>query len=406
MPIFNYKAKSRYGVDISGKVEAENISAVANRLKEMGYLPLEINPQEQTLSAQLAGVSEYFSKVKAEELIIFTRQLATILDAGVPLLEALDALFEQVVNPKFKKIILKMKGDIEGGASFSEALRKEPKVFSPVYIAMVRAGESGGILGEVLARLGDLLEKDFETVRAIKSATRYPIMVISALVIAFVVVINFVVPRFAELYKAYKTDLPLPTKMLIGINGFMQRFGIFIVIFILIAAFLFKKALEVKSVRMRWDKMVISIPVFGNLLLKLSLARFCHLLGAMLKSGIPIVEAFTITQASIQNMLINKVIDDIKEDVISGKSISEPMKGSRVFPPLVVQMVAIGEKSGSLEQMLEKIGDYYDRDTDYMIKNLTPLIEPILILFLAIMVAFLAMGIFLPMWDMVKFVKT
>jgi len=405
MPIFNYKSKDKYGVGMEGTMDAPSAAAVSSRLTASGFIAVNISESEPGISANLEDFFARFTKIKAEEMIVFTRQLASILGAGVPLLESLEALYEQMTSRKFRQIILGMRHNIESGSSFSEAMEKEKKTFSSVFVAMVKAGERAGILGEVLDRLAVLLERDFENVQKIKSATRYPMMVVIALVIAFIIVVTFVIPRFSQLYANFKTQLPLPTRILLGINWVIRNYFIYIVLVAALAVYLIKKFMDTEVGKTWWDRFSLSVPVFGVLVNKLLLARFARMLSAMLKSGIPILEALTITRDTMDNRVLAKVINTMKDDVTRGINLSAPMRGSKVFPPLAIQMVAIGEKAGALESMLNKVADYFDRDADYMIRNLTPLLEPLLLLLLAFLVTILALGVFLPMWDMVKLVK-
>lgn len=406
MAIFNYKARDKYGVDVVGAIESSSGDTVASRLTEMGYTPLNITEQQPAFSDLFAGYFSGLQKIRQEEMLVFVRQLASILNAGVPLLESLEAVYEQVTSAKFKKIIFTLRKDIEGGASFSEALSAHKQVFAPVFVSMVRAGEKAGILGDVLDRLANLMEKDYENVQKIKSATRYPLIVVIALSIAFVIVVTFIIPQFARLYANFKAQLPLPTRILIGINFVIVNYWYLIVMALAAALFMFKRIIDTPPGRLALDRFLLSVPIFGELVNKLILARFCRMLSNMLKSGIPIVEALSISGGTVENRVVSDVIEKVRSEVVKGSGLSEPMKGAKVFPPIVVQMVAIGEKSGSLEGMLAKVADYFDRDADYMIRNLTPLLEPLLILVLAFFVVLLALGVFLPMWDMVKIVKS
>lgn len=405
MPTFSYRAKDKYGVGMEGTMDAPSAAAVSSRLSGSGYIPVTITEQEAGLTGNLEDLLARFTSIKPEEMIVFTRQLSSILGAGVPLLESLEALYEQMSSRKFKQIILSMRHSIESGASFSEAMEKEKKTFSMVFVAMVKAGERAGILGEVLERLAQLLERDLENVQKIKSATRYPLMVVIALVIAFIIVVTFVIPRFSQLYANFKTELPLPTRILLGTNWVIRNYFIYIILIIALSIYLIRKFLETEFGKLWWDRFSLSVPVFGTLVNKLLLARFARMLSAMLKSGIPILEALNITRDTVDNRVLAKVINNMREDVTRGVALSEPMHGSKVFPPLAIQMVAIGERAGALESMLSKVADYFDRDADYMIRNLTPLLEPLLLLMLAFLVTILALGVFLPMWDMVKLVK-
>src|SRR3989339_1712819 len=405
MPIFNYKAKDLNGADVKGEMNAVSSESVATRLSEKGFTPIFILEQEESASDSLEKFLSRFQTIKSEEMIVFVRQLSSVLAAGVPLLESLDAVYEQVQSPKFKEIILDIRRSIEGGSSFSEALASH-KAFSSLFVSMVRSGEKAGILGDVLERLANLLERDYDNAQKIKSAMRYPIMVILALVVAFVVIITFVIPQFSTLYSSFKTELPLPTRILLGLNYTLVHYWYFILGGLGITGYGIKRFLDTDIGRLTKDKFAISVIIFGPLIKKLILARFSRMLAAMLKSGIPIIEALNISRDTIENVILSNVVASVKDEVVKGSGLTEPMKNAKVFPPLVIQMVAIGEKSGSLEAMLSKVADYFDRDSDYTIRNLTPLIEPLLILMLGGLVLLLALGVFLPMWDMVKLVQT
>lgn len=406
MPNFSYKARDKYGVPMAGIMEGATSAVIAARLAGMGYTPVSIIEQEVSATNNLEDVFAALQGVKTEEMIIFIRQLSSILGAGVPLLESLEAVYEQIPSRKFKGIVMKIKRDIEAGSSFSDALGREPKVFTPVFSSMIKAGERAGILSEVLERLASLLERDFENAQKITSATRYPMMVIIALGGAFMVVITFVVPKFEALYSAMQGELPLPTRILLGLNFVLTHYILYIIAVAAGVYYGLKKFLLTESGGLVWDRTVLSLPVFGTLVSKLMLSRFCRMLAAMLKSGIPVLEALAITKQTVENRVIAAIITNIEDEIIRGGSISEPMRGSKIFPPLAVQMVAIGERAGALESMLNKVADYFDRDADYMIKNLQPLLEPFLILILAVMVSILALGVLMPMYDMIKLVKS
>jgi len=295
MPIFLYKARDRFGVPVEGSIESASSSGAASRLTRLGYTPIMIVEKQTSFLANMGDWFANFQKIKTEELVVFARQLATILEAGVPLLESLEALFEQVQSRRFKLLVLKMRKEIEGGSSFSETLAKESKVFSIVFIAMVQAGEKAGILSEVLDRLADLLERDFENVQKIKAATRYPLIVVITLVVGFLTVVTFVIPRFAALYAQFETELPLPTRLLLGTNFVVRNYLIYIILTVAALVYGWKRALETEKGRYAWDRFILSVPVFGVLVNKLILARFARMLAAMLRSGIPIIEALKIS---------------------------------------------------------------------------------------------------------------
>ncbi len=388
-------------------MEAEDSKGIALQLEKLGYTPVSISPVETSgVYLKLETWLASFQKIKSEEIIVFTRQLASILEAGVPLVEGLDAVHEQVRDKRFKGIVLTIKKEIESGSTFSDALESYEKVFTPLVINMVRAGEKAGILDEVLDGISSLLEKELETREKIKTATRYPLVVMGALSIAFVVLTMFVLPRFVSFFGAFKAELPLPTRILIGINYVAMNYWYWILGAIFGLVYMSKKILDTEKGRFSWDRFILSTPIFGPLFSKINLSRFCRMLAAMLRSGIPILEALTISSATVGNKVISRVILDVRDEVNQGKSLAEPMKGSRIFPPIAIAMVAIGEKAGSLGGMLNKVADYFDREADYTIKNLTPLLEPILILGLGVLLMIFALGIFMPMWDLIKVYKT
>lgn len=407
MTSFNYKARDRYGILAAGLIEAEDSKAVALQLEKLGLTPVSISPvEEASVYVKLKTWFASFRKIKPEELIVFTRQLSSVLEAGVPLIEGLDAVQEQVRDRRFRQVVLAVKRDIENGSTFSDALEKYRKIFSVLIVNMVRVGEKAGILASVLDRISNLLEKDLETRNKIKAATRYPLIVLVVLSIAFVILTTFVIPRFVNFFGAFKVELPLPTRILMGINRVITAYWYWVLGIVFVSVYLFKKTLETKKGRYSWDRFVLSTPIFGPLFLKIHLSGFSRVLAAMLRSGIPILEALTISSATVENMVISRVILDVRDEVAQGKSLTEPMKGSQIFPPIAIAMVAIGEKAGTLEEMLTKVSDYFDREADYTIKNLTPLLEPILIFCLALFVLLSALGIFLPMWDLIKIYKT
>jgi MSHA biogenesis protein MshG len=302
-------------------------------------------------------------------------------------------------------VIAQISRDIESGLSLSGALEKYPLIFDQLYINMVASGEVSGRLDQVLERLASLREHD-ETIRLrIKSATRYPMIVVIAIVIGFIVLTTLVVPRYAKIYAQYTTTLPLPTQILLGINYAVTKLWWLLIIIGTAAYFLFKQYIKTKLGRISWDSIKLKIPVFGPLFLKLSISRFTRITGTLMRSGIPILKILDISSGATGNVIISKAILNIKENVTEGKGMSEPMKISGLFPPIVTQMVAVGEETGKLDDLLIHVSDYYDEQVDYTINNLTSLIEPILIFVLGLGVLFMALGIFLPMWNLMSIFK-
>lgn len=384
-------------------MEGEDENAVAQKLIQMGFTPVSITEVKQ--ASRNAKFSSSAIRVKFSELNMFTRQLATLQKAGLPILLSLNALSEQAQNKVFKEVISQIIRDIESGSNLSGALEKYPKIFNNLYLNMVASGEASGRLDDVLERLASLSEHD-ETIRLrIKSSTRYPIIVVIAMIIGFVVLTILVVPRYAKIYEQYTTALPLPTQILLWINYAVTKLWWLLIIIGIAARFLFKQYINTKTGRFAWDSLKLKVPVFGPLLLKLSISRFTRITGTLMRSGIPILKILDIASGSTGNEVVSKAITNIRDNVMEGKGIAEPMKVSGLFPPIVTQMVSVGEETGKLDELLIHVSNYYDEQVDYTINNLTSLIEPILIFVLGLAVLFMALGIFLPMWNLMSIFK-
>ncbi|MFA6358232.1 MAG: type II secretion system F family protein [Candidatus Omnitrophota bacterium] len=403
MPNYKYKARDKFGKPASGVMAGDTENAVATKLSQLGFVPISIVEEKEA-----SPVTKIFSsniKVKFQDVNMFTRQLATLQKAGLPILLSLNALREQTENKIFKELIAQISRDIESGLSLSKALEKYPQVFNSLYINMVASGEESGRLDQVLERLAVLSEHD-QTIRLrIKSATRYPIIVVAAMIIGFIVLTILVIPRYAKIYAQYTTALPLPTQALLLINYAFTKFWWLIIAIGATVYFLFRQYINTKIGRFTWDVFKLKVPVFGPLILKLSISRFTRITGTLMRSGIPILRIMDISAGSTGNAVLAKAILDIKSNIMEGKGIAEPMKFSGLFPPIVVQMVAVGEETGKLDELLIHVSNYYDEQVDYTISNLTSLIEPILIFVLGLGVLFMALGIFLPMWNLMSIFK-
>jgi type II secretory pathway component PulF len=308
-------------------------------------------------------------------------------------------------NQYFKLVIEEISRDIRGGISFSEALKKHTGVFDEVYVNMIKAAEAGGLMVEILARLTELIEQEIDTRARIKSATRYPMIAFFVLCVGFLIVVAFVIPRFASVYSQFNATLPLPTRILIGLNLAVQKFWYLFILIIAALIFGFRRFVNSNTGRPVWDNFKLKVPVIGPLVEMLVMSRFARVTAVLLKSGVPILEVLSLVSGSTGNIIISRAIENIKKSVVQGKGMSEPMKVSNLFSPIVVQMVYIGEQSGKVDELLLSVADYYDRESGYMIKNLTTYIEPILIFVLATMVLMMALGIFMPMWNLIRVFK-
>lgn len=403
MPSFLYRARDRQGALVTGSLEAASMQEIEASLDRMGLIP--INVTQGRAAFKFTDLKSLFEKIPQQEIIVFSRQLATLFSAGVPLTKALSTLERQATAEAFRKVVKSLREDIEAGSTLAAALRKHPVIFPELYASMVEAGEAGGILDEVLRRLASMLEKNSENRAKIKSATLYPKIVVGGLVIAVVILMSFVVPRFAQLYSTFKIELPLPTRMLIAISSFASAYWYFFAIGA-IAAFLALKAyLRTERGKDARDRLIIKAPIFGPIILKSVLSRFSRVLGSLYRSGLPILQSLDIVSRAVDNRVIAAEVKRIENEVRGGKPLSEELGRSGQFPPMVVQMVAVGEDTGGLDEMLDKVSEYYDQEIDSAIRNLAATLEPLLLAFIFGIVLFLALAIFLPMWDIIKVVK-
>jgi type II secretory pathway component PulF len=403
VPVFTYRARDKYGSLFTGTIETSGRDAVASQLDHLGYHPVSIEEQRPGLEA--AEFFERFTHVSPQDLIVFSRQLATLISAGLPFMSSFDALIEQTENKRLKNVITQVRKDVEGGSSFSDALAKHPSVFSNLYVSMIRAGETGGVLDEILQRLATLAEHEAETRARIKAATRYPKIVIGSLVVAFIILLQFVIPRFAALYDNFKAQLPLPTRILIAINQAFQSYWWLMLAVVVLAFFSARAYLRTEAGRLRWDGIKIRMPVFGPIFLKTALSRFARVFGTLTRSGLSILQTLEIVSQTVGNTVISRVVDNIRDSARQGRGVVQPMQVSRIFPPVVIQMVAIGEQTGKMEEMLMKVSDYYDQEVEYSIRNLSTSLEPLLLAVIGGVVLFLALAIFMPWWNLINVFK-
>ena len=397
MPSFEYKAIKPDGSEVTEVMEAKDSDAVTRYLDKLGYLPLKIKQSGGGLNLKLFSNRR---KLKDAEIVMFTRQLVTLLRAGVPLLSCLDALVEQADSEGLKEIIEKIYVDIESGLSLSDAIKRHPKEFSELYINSIRAGEMGGALDKVLERLVELMEHEQETNARIKSAMRYPIIVVVTLVLAFVALMMLVVPNFIDLFTKMKIELPLPTRLLIGFHYVLSNYWYLVIAGLSAGAFGFFKYIKTEKGAFRWDQFMITVPIFGDLNLKTAMSRFTRMFETLNSSGLPILQTLEITSKTVGNIVIGKEIEKAAAGVLQGAGLAGPLSEGKIFPPMVIRMISIGEQSGSLDTMLLNVSKHYDTEVEYAVKNLTGMIEPVLTVGVGVIVLFLALAIFLPMWSL------
>ena len=388
---------------IDGSAEASSPDALAQNLRKLGYTIVSIEMKPTAFGG--GKIFSRFGRVKSSDISLFSRQLATLVDAGIPILSALDSINEQTTNPILKDALSQVVMDVRGGASLADSLSRHPRCFSPTFISMVEAAEVSGTLSETLLRLAELLEYEEKTKQKIKAATRYPIAVTTALVIAFLILTVLVLPRYANIYSKFDIALPLPTRILLGINHVLTNYWYVLLIVFFLFVFGFSYYINTKSGRFKWDSLRLKVPIFGPLLLQISVSRFMRVAAIMLKTGVPILKTFDHVSAVAGNASVAKSILQLKDHVNIGKDMAYAMRQDIIFPPIAVQMVALGEESGKLDDLLLKTSEFFDSQIDMTIQSLTGLLEPILILVLGCGVLVMALSVFLPMWNLVTIIK-
>lgn len=396
---FTYKARDEKGSLVTGIIEGDNRRAAYAQIDALGLFPVTVSEAREEIFS-IESFLTALKPVRYDDIIFFTRQLQTVIRAGIPILSGLRAIEEQTSNVKLRGAIKEMVQDIDKGASLSDAMMKQKKLFPDLYTSMVKAGEIGGSLEEVLERLATLLEFQLKTKEMLKSAIRYPIFVVTTLLIAFLVLINFVVPRFAVLFRGAKMDLPLPTRMLLLTNDIFQNYAIYlgISIFILIGGFLLYKRTDAGTLEI--DRLKLRAPLIGPIILKICMSRFANMFENLIKVGIPVVRTLEVVSRTVGNEYIAQKIIEISGKIERGLGISRPLREAEIFPPLIIHLISTGEQTGSLEDMLKEVSTHYDREITYSINRLSTWIEPLLTAGLSLMVLFLALAIFLPWWNM------
>ena len=401
---FAYRVRTKEGRVLEGKMEAGGESAVASKLRSQGMTPIQISKESKaSMKMELHILPQ---RVKLKDLAIFSRQFATMINSGLSLLRALNILAEQSENPKLAEAIKSIRDDVERGSSLSAAMSKFPKVFNNLFVSMVRAGETGGQLDTVLMKVADTYENEHKLRQKVKSAMTYPIVVLGISVVLLIVMLIFIVPTFAEMFKSLGGDLPLPTKILVSMSEqakFIVPLGFAIAIGSVIA---YKKGRRTSAeFRHKADKLKLKIPVLGKLTDKIAVARFTRMLGLLLRSGVPVLQALDIVGDAANNEVINRAAQDVRESVRTGESMAAPLSNHAVFPPMVIQMIAVGEDTGALDSMLDKIADFYDQEVESMTESLVSLIEPIMIAFLGGIVGSMVIALYMPMFGIFDLIK-
>lgn len=399
MPKFQWEATTRAGEVRRGVVEAADEAAVQNRLRADQLTPRKIKKQATSIQISIG------SPVKPKELQVFTRQLATMIDAGLPLVQALDIIGTQNDNPAFRSVLMAIKSRVEAGSTFADALAEHPKVFDELFTQLVRAGEIGGILDTILQRLGAYIEKNEKLKRRVKGAMVYPVIVLSVAVGVVLVLIAYVVPTFEKMFKDMGGSLPAPTQILIDISHAFRGNWYFIIGIPTALFIAFKAWISRGRGQELWHGFVLKTPMFGPLIRKVAVARFTRTLGTMLSSGVPILDALEIVAKSAGNKTIEHAILYVRAKISEGKNIAGPLAETKVFPPMVVQMIGVGEATGAMDQMLGKIADFYDDEVDVAVQSLTSAIEPLMMVFLGGTVGYFMIAMYLPIFTMAGNIK-
>lgn len=399
MKSFLYKARDTSGRLVSGTTDAENNNEAVEILRGQGFLPVSIREKKQ--------IELFFQskKVPASEIIVFTKQLASLLKVGIPFLTAILIIKEDVTNDAFNQILSAIVKDLEQGSFFSDALAKFENVFGMIYVSMVKTGEAGGTLEHVLERLAVLGEREAEIKAQISSALAYPVMVICAMIGAFITIITFVIPRFSKVYARAGADLPLPTKILIALNRITVSYWYFFIIAGICLFAGWRYFINTPRGRLFWDRLKIKFPLVGKLVLKIILARFSRIISILSAAGVNIVTILELCKDAVANKILSNAIVNMIARLKEGKSFSAAVKETGLFPPIVVQMISAGEESGKLDELLGFVAQYYDNRVDYGVKTLVRYIEPALIFVLALGVLFIALGVFMPMWNFIQIFK-
>lgn len=398
MPKFMWEAKTKTGASQKGVMEASNEAMVESQLKKYGFTSINIKA-EKSSGFSLLGKGGG-GRVNTKDLVVFTRQFATMIDSGLPLVQCLDILASQQENKSFKAALYNIKESVESGSTFADALAKHPKIFDQLYVNLIAAGEVGGILDTILNRLAAYIEKAMKLKKQVKGAMVYPATIISIAVVVIGVILVFVIPTFAKMFADFGGTLPTPTLIVIGISNFLQKYILVIIGACYGIKFLIGKYYATPVGRKTMDRMFLKMPVIGVLIRKVAVAKFTRTLGTMISSGVPIMDGLEIVAKTAGNKIVEEAIYKVRQAISEGKTMAEPLGESGVFPPMVVQMISVGEATGAMDAMLNKVADFYDDEVDDAVGNLTAMMEPLLMVFLGTTVGGLVVAMYLPIFKL------
>ena len=400
MAKFGWEARSKAGSTQKGVMEAASVSQVEAQLKRYGFTGITVKEQGKGLSLELKIPGMGPQKVQTKELVVFTRQFATMIDSGLPLVQCLDILSGQQENKTFKDILIKVKESVESGSTFADALSKHPKAFDQLYVNLVAAGEVGGILDTILSRLAAYIEKAMKLKKQVKGAMVYPITIMSIAVIVVGVILVFVIPTFAKMFADFGGELPAPTKIVIALSNFLVKYIVVIIAALFGIKWAIGKYYATPKGRKVIDALALKAPIIGPLVRKVSVAKFTRTLGTMISSGVPIMDGLEIVAKTAGNKIVEEAIYNVRQSISEGKTIAEPLAECGVFPAMVVQMISVGEATGAMDAMLNKIADFYDDEVDDAVGALTSMMEPLLMVFLGTTVGGLVVAMYLPIFKL------
>ena len=399
---YEYKVRDRAGNLVSGQLIGDSEGLVMTKLREMGMTPIEVKKAKAGLKME---INLRPGHVKLKDLAVFSRQFATMVNSGLPILRALSILGDQTENKELQKVLVQVRLDVEQGASLSGAMDKHPKAFSDLYVAMVKAGETGGVLDNVLLRLADNIEKEVELRRKVKSAMTYPVVVVMLVGLIMSAMLLFVVPQFKSIYAQLGGTLPVPTQILLTASNAVRTYWYVFALFFFGVSFGFRRYKKTDRGRAQVDAVKLKVPVFGSLFHKTALARFSSTLGMLLRSGVPILQALDIVADTVNNKVISRAVGDVQGAVREGESMAKPLSKHGVFPPMVVQMLAVGEETGAVDTMLDKVADFYNSEVSASVDALTSLIEPLMIAIVGGAVGAAVIALYMPMFNIIKLIK-
>ena len=395
MPVFRYTGKTRAGAPQRGEIEASDRASATAVLRQRQILVTSIRPKSKELQIKIPGLG---SKITEQEVVIFTRQFATMIEAGLPLVQCLDILARQAKNKEFARVIGQVKTDVESGDSFADALRKHPRVYSDFYVNMVEAGETGGILDTILARLATYMEKAAALKSQVKGAMIYPAVIIGIAIIVVVFLLLYVIPVFADMFASFGGTLPAPTRFVMFLSDLVKDYILYVIPLVGVLIWLFKRFYKTEKGRLMVDTLLLKLPVFGPLIQKVAVAKFTRTLGTLVSSGVPIIDGLEITARTAGNKVVEGAVLSIISSIKEGQTIAEPLGRQAIFPPMVVQMIEVGENAGALDAMLNKIADFYDQEVDTAVAALTKLMEPMLMVFLGTVIGGMVVAMYLPIF--------